>query len=800
MMWRAHQRHPVTVAKLMGVSVVGAIACLPGLSPVVYAARAKLPKPVISDLTSTPATVASGGTTAVTASVAGALQCTLSSNKPIAELPVTFSCESGGVDRAVAMPANSRKKAVEYRLTLSADGTGGKAKAKTTVGVNSAVQGAGSDQRVAGGLGHTCAVLPTGHVECWGLNEFGELGDGTRSSTDTAVEVLDISNATQIATGGYHSCALLSTGHVECWGLSEFGRLGDGPPTSQAQDTPVEVLGISDATQIAAGGGHTCAVLSSGHIQCWGENFSGQLGDGTTDPGQDTPVEVLGISDATQVAAGFRHSCAVLSSGHVECWGWDYYGQLGNGAISEVQDTPVEVLGISDATQVAAGEGHSCAVLSSGDLKCWGNNESGQLGNGATDPGQDTPVEVLGIDDATQVAAGVGHSCAVLSSGHLKCWGENYYGQLGDGANSNSATPVEAHIIDATQVAAGEEHTCAVLFSGHLQCWGENYYGQLGDGTYSNSATAVGALGISDATQVADGVRYSCAVLSSGHVQCWGEDTYGQLGDGVVGEAQDTPVEVLGISDATQIAVAWKHSCVLLSSGHIECWGWNGYGQLGDGATGEAQDTPVEVLGISDATQVAAGYGHSCAALSTGHVECWGEDGDGQLGNGAHTQPQDTPVEAYEITNATQVAAGSAHTCAVLSTGHVKCWGFNRYGQLGDGTLFLPLDPVEVLGISDATEIAAGEEHSCAVLSTGHVECWGSNDHGQVGDGATDEGQSTPVEALDISDAAQVTGGEAHTCAVLSTGEVQCWGWNEQGQLGDGTAWSTTPTEVIGIP
>jgi alpha-tubulin suppressor-like RCC1 family protein len=283
-------------------------------------------------------------------------------------------------------------------------------------------------------------------------------------------------------------------------------------------------------------------------------------------------------------------------------------------------------------------------------------------------------------------------------------------------------------------------------------------------------AGAVQAEAAVTAQDVSAGQFLTCAVLSSGHVDCWGANRQGQVGNGTTGESSGTPVEVEGISNATQVSAGDGYSCAVLSTGHVECWGENNSGELGNGAT-ERSDTPVEALGISDATQLAAGYAHVCALLSTGHIDCWGANMEGDLGNGTDFDSSDTPVEVVGISDATQVTAGGAfgargageYTCAVLSGGHVDCWGDDEYGQLGDGTSGGLSDsdtPVEVLGISDAAQVAAGAEHTCAVLSTGDVDCWGSNEDGDLGNGMSGERSDTPVEVLGVSNATQVTAGD----------------------------------------
>ena len=873
MLTRAGRTIDTAPRRLAAIGVSALILCLCAGSGVADAA-----KPAISSLRAEPATVPSGGTTTVMASVTGALACKLSSTagKPVAGLPVTFSCEAGNVSRALTMPTNTGKKPAKYKLTLTATGASGAAKAKTSVSVSPTAPGSGVRQRVAAGASHTCAVLSTGHIKCWGDNQFGQLGNDSTGESDIPVEVEDVADATDVGAGEDYTCAVLSTGHIQCWGLNETGQLGNDSTVNAS--TPVDVHGLSNALQVTGGSRHTCALLSSHHVDCWGANYDGQLGNGST-KSRETPVTVDNLSDAIEVAAGGEHACALLSTGHVDCWGENQFGQLGVGNNSgpevcpeetaSCSRTPVEAQGITDATQVAAGRLDTCARLATGHVQCWGWNEYGQLGDG-THISSAVPVEVQGIADATQVTVGESHACALLSTGHAVCWGEDQFGQLGNAATSGADTPVEVlGIAAATEVTAGSYHTCVLLADSHLQCWGLNYYGEIGNGTATKYADLpVEVDGITYASQVTAGGA-SCALLPTGHAECWGWNGYGQLGDGTTGPA-DTPVEVRGISTASLIAGGESHTCAVLSAGRIECWGENFNGELGNGTSMGPEDcgpdvacslAPVGVQGITDATQVTVGAAHTCALLSTGHIDCWGANEDGQLGDDTTSGPEacwrggacsTTPVEVQGITDATQLAAGNLHTCAVLTTGHIECWGSDEAGQLGNASAPARTDtPVEVQGITDATHLAAGARYTCATLTAGNIECWGENSNGQLGNGTASHGSNSPTEVQGITNATEVTAGAAHTCALLSTGEMRCWGddmagqlgnntiryvqdspvevqgitdasqvaaggeltcallatghlscWGENGygELGNGTAWSTTPAEVLGIP
>ena len=439
-------------------------------------------KPKISQFKAAPASVASGGSAVLTATVSNATECTLSSSEAVAGLPVSFPCESGMVEREQTVPGDTGKTDVPFKLLLTASGAGGKAVAKTTVSVTP------GPIQLSAGSESTCALLSSGHIDCWGQNQDGQLGTGSETGSNTPAVVKKIGTAVQVAAGEDHTCALLSNGSVECWGSAVWSAIGK---TSQVDaDKAIPVKGAGKATQLAAGFAHTCALLPSTHVECWGRNNDGQVGNGTTSEEQETPVEVQGLTGATQISAGGNHTCALLSSGHVDCWGENHYGQLGNGTTSEAQSTPVEVQGLTGATQVSAGYFYTCALLSSGQVDCWGEGFVG----GETD----VPLEVQGLGNVTYLGTGEFHACAVLSSGHVDCWGFNEFGQLGDGTVGKEVhPPVEVQgVSDATQTTAGWGHTCALLSSDRIDCWGEDHYGQLGNGDETGSDVPVEALDI----------------------------------------------------------------------------------------------------------------------------------------------------------------------------------------------------------------------------------------------------------------------------------------------------------------
>ena len=380
-----------------------------------------------------------------------------------------------------------------------------------------------------------------------------------------------------------------------------------------------------------------------------------------------------------------------------------------------------------------------------------------------------------------------------------------------DGANTIGTTRLNTGAI----AAVGDLHTCAITVAGGVECWGYNSNGQLGDGTASfGSSTPVAVPGLSGVVGLAAGNRFTCALLNDGTAKCWGLNDKGQLGNNSTTESH-SPVQVLdpaggtALSGIVALTAGAKHACALLDTGAVDCWGFNGNGQLGNNTTTDSH-LPVQVLDTSgsapltNVTAIAAGASHECAVLNDGTALCWGWNQYGQLGNGT-TVDSAVPVAVSGLTGATGLAAAAGHTCALLSNGGAKCWGYNGTAALGINDLVDSHIPVDVRGLSNAVGlIAGGGEYSCAMLASGGVKCWGLSGYGLLGQGNGVE-IALPVDVPGLSGVvALATGGVGyHACAVLSSGALQCWGFDSAGQLGNGTTDANgahpTPATVIGL-
>ncbi len=347
---------------------------------------------------------------------------------------------------------------------------------------------------------------------------------------------------------------------------------------------------------MVAGDVDTCATTTVSGVQCWGYNSMGQLGDGSMIDSDVPRASALGV----RVAVGELHTCVLTPELGVRCVGSNFAGQLGNGSTTD-SATFVDVSGLSfGVAGVAANENETCAVNTAGGVLCWGQNTVGQLGNGSTENSA-VPVPVPGLTSGISavLAMGSAHVCGLTYlTGAVHCWGHNDHGQLGDGSTTDSPVPVEVAGLSSgiLAIAAGGNHTCAVTTAGALECWGENLNGQLGDGSTTDSPVPVAVPDLSSGVaRVAAGGAHTCAVTTAGSVQCWGNNGSGQLGHGPGGDsAVPVPVPTL-TSGVAALSSQGLGTCALTTAGRVQCWGANGYGQLGDGSTTDSA-VPVSVV------------------------------------------------------------------------------------------------------------------------------------------------------------------------------------------------------------
>lgn len=683
---------------------------------------------------------------------------------------------------------------------------------------------------VAGG-GHTCDLI-NGQISCWGSNRSGQVG---LASTDEEylfkTEPVDLGEtAVDIALGGAHTCAVGESGKVFCWGDNEHGQLGY--ETTRGFSRTPEVVDLQEAVAIAAGEDHTCAVLTNGGVRCWGSNYNGELGNGQLDEEHITFVErtisreiVAGLRDVVQVEAGDDTTCAVTIGGELYCWGYHFL-------TDENEALPVLVDSLPAAAKtVVVGREHTCVLLDDGQVYCWGFGAYGQLGDGR-DHFEDVTTEpqpVPGLEEISHLAAGTVHTCGIGVSGTAYCWGFNTEGQVGVIAQHTclltdpcQLKPAEVEVLpdegEPISITAGGRHSCVLFESGSAACWGSNSSGQLGSGNDADSLDPV--MVVADGSELDDAVSdpepdagteparagapsvlvagesHNCDI-TEGVVTCWGSNHRGAIGvDYTTEEEYFVPFKQTSIDlgePAIDLALGRDHTCALVESGAVYCWGSNRLGQLGAETVAEIVLRPVRVEGLSGVVALGGGDQHTCAVLAAGALRCWGWNHAGQLGNGEASDDGRSNLEISienvgGLRDVVQVDGGLSHTCALTEPGDVYCWGSNEFGKLGDGGDLSHSRPEPVLGLpGPAVAIALGEEHSCALVEGGTMYCWGGNLHGELGGGSWSmfgEINGAPRQVPGLEGVTQITAGEFHTCAVVGAADVYCWGLNDWGQVG----------------
>jgi alpha-tubulin suppressor-like RCC1 family protein len=359
--------------------------------------------------------------------------------------------------------------------------------------------------------------------------------------------------------------------------------------------------------------------------------------------------------------------------------------------------------GVCAGTPIAVGVGvyHSCALVAGGSVRCWGGNDQGQLGNDSTTDSH-VPVPVMGLSTGVLGLAVGPHDACAITAGSVACWGGNAHYELGNTAGPQSLVPVVVAGLSPgiLAVAAGGYHTCALTSTGAVQCWGyDNSHGQLGNDSTVDSPVPVAVKGLSSGVlALAAGADHTCAVTAAGGVVCWGDNARGQLGDGTTVD-RHFPVAVKGLSSGfVAVAAGNGHSCARTPAGAVMCWGNDGNGQLGDGTILESH-VPVAVKGLgASASAITAGGDHTCAVTAVGALLCWGNNGSGELGiDSMASSKLPAPVKGLS-SGVSAVAAGSWRTCAVAG-GAAKCWGDDSHGGLGDDSTAQSSIPVDVTGL-----------------------------------------------------------------------------------------------------
>ncbi len=597
---------------------------------------------------------------------------------------------------------------------------------------------------------HTCGVTTSTSSYCWGVNRSGELGDGTTTFRTTPVAVSGEQSFLEVRTSFGKTCGLTQTGRAWCWG----NLLGDGTKNTSAN--PVAVAGDHTFNNLATGWGHACGLTPGGEAWCWGGNSYGALGDGSIYLGgqvieSTAPVAVAGGLAFVEITAGGDHTCAISTQGLAYCWGENWAGQLGDGSggdgLTRVQMSPALVAGqalptptptstttataapsstlVTTATATATatpipgprkpftslvtGGFHTCGLTSGGEAYCWGSNSNGQLGDGTSDD-HASPIAVGGGRRFTSLVAAAFHTCGLDVGGKAYCWGLNW----ADSSKSSIPILVEGNNIFSI-LAAGDNFVCGLDFSGAAHCWGWNGQGQLGNGLTGNGSPSANhiipdrVLGGHVFVNLISGGGHTCGIDREKNAFCWGINWAGQLGDGTSGNERTTLVAVIGGVKFASLVLGNGHTCGLDSSGVAYCWGWNEFGQIGDGAAGSNWSNspdrylPTQVGVTLRFVRLTAGAYHTCGITADNIVYCWGGNGDGQLGVGItgtgwndRSANRTTPTIISSDLKFVLIAGQNRHSCALTIDLSAYCWGYNEYGQLGDGATTNRSTPVAV--------------------------------------------------------------------------------------------------------
>lgn len=650
--------------------------------------------------------------------------------------------------------------------------------------------GAVQADTLAAGTRHVIAVRGDGMVWTWGDNASQQLGDAALKQRVVPGQVAGLSGALAVSAGDIHNLVLLANGEVWAWGNNTYGQLGDGTQTSR--DMPAKVQGLSDVVAIAAGGFSNLALKRDGTVWAWGFNIYGQLGLGHNND-VALPAQIGGLADVTGIAVCRNYSgcgAALKRDGSVWTWGNNQSGQLGDGARSN-RSTPAKIA-VTNVTRLVAGAEFLFAERADGSVWAWGRNSEGELADGTT-ANRLVPAAVAALQGYRRVAGGLYHALGVAPDGSLRAWGQNTAGEVGDGSKTQRTTPVAVSGAPSNpqMVLGGQWFSIAVDGDGGLWAWGENSAGQLGRGMLGTVRPQARKIPGLSATRLAAGRAHSLALSGDGTISAWGSNASGQLGvAGVTSSA--APQTVAGLK-ATALAACDSHSLALTAGGEAYAWGGNQYGQLGD-ATTTQRNAPQRITGLSGIAALGCGDAHSVALGQDGRVWTWGSNWLAQLGNGvASSAGSGTPALVPALTGITSIAVGGHFTLALAGDGTLYAWGRNDAGQIGDGGTTSRATPVAIL--NGVTRIVAGHAHAFAQTADGSWYGWGKNASGQLGNGDNANRTSPTLltyPAFAVLAAAGGEGSAAHvswnwgyTLGLTAGGELWGWGSGTSGQFAD---------------
>ena len=570
--------------------------------------------------------------------------------------------------------------------------------------------------KVSCGWNHCLALKNDGTLWAWGGNYEGPLGDDNIQYYSTIpIQIGTDTDWALISSGGWHSLAIKNDGTLWTWGLNDFGELGDG--TNSISRIPIQIGTDTDWRFANCGAFHTLAIKQDGTLWSWGYNFSGQLGDGTNID-KNTPVQVGSDTDWNLLSSGFTHSMAIKNNGTLWSWGGNTEGELGNRNYSDSY-SPIQVGTSNDWEIISSGGWSSFAINSDKTLWSWGYNANGQLGYDKNSR-RTFPEQISSTNDWSQFSNG-GFTIAIKNDGTLWGWGDNYYGELGDGTNISKNAPAQiGNESGWASVSCGLFHSLALKSDGTLWSWGFNLYGMLGDGTETDRNTP-GQIGVDNNwNSFTCGYWHNLAIKDDGTLWAWGENYYGELGDGT-NTNSNIPIQIGTETDWSYLSCGEYLSLAIKSDGSLWGWGFNGYGQVGDG-TEIDKNTPVQIGTSNDWAMISCGRYHCLAIKNDGTLWAWGYNEFGQIGNGTTTN-SNSPIQIGTSNNWLLVSCGAYHTLALKDDGTLWAWGYNYCGEIGNWTTTIVTEPVQIGNKTDWTSISSGYFFSLGMTEIPHFEC-----------------------------------------------------------------------------
>jgi alpha-tubulin suppressor-like RCC1 family protein len=645
-----------------------------------------------------------------------------------------------------------------------------------------------------------------GDIWSWGSDTYGQLGNGaTTGNVTSPTKITSGTFFTSVAAGYETAAAIDADGNLWVWGRDSYGIGGNGSAASSNVTLPAQITSGTVFTTVVAGEYHMVALDAAGNIWSWGYNDSGELGNGAASADVFSPTQATSGTVYVGLGAGEEFTVALDADGHLWGWGSNDYGQTGtDNAISSDVTAPTMIdTGSTRFSAIDAHWYHSLALDTHGNVWSWGYNGYGAVGNGDT-TGSDVsvPTMVTSGHVFTDVSAAGDFSTALDAKGQLYAWGNAVQGQLGNGDTSAATVfspAVSSTAVRLSSISAGYSYAVGLDANGHIFTWGDESYGRLGNGSTSGVVDIPTRIATSNTlvfSAISGGQATVAAIDDEGNLWGWGSNLNGEAGIGSTGSDVTAPTRLTSDTVFVAVAAGISFEVALDSDGHLWTWGSAANYQLGNGLLGDVVVPTILDTGSARFSAIAAGTGSAMALDVHGVIWTWGDDVSGQGGNGAATAA--IPVPTQVDTGATtfdQIAAGGQFDLALDSDGNVWAWGNNYNGQVGNGdTSGAVVDtPVQVTSGETFSAIAGGGQHSLAIDSAGNIWGWGYNDYGALGNGDTTGARLwAPAQSTTGTVYTMVEGGNDHSLAIDADGNV--WGFGYD-QYGVGTP-STTDEEI----